>query len=137
MRTIFGGGIEPDFVKPVAIHLDRDPAVLTLDLTGGRPSIAVMIGGKGPFLFIVDTGAGASLIDSTVAAQLDLRETSCPVSDTVYNTREVLSVFPAPTWHVRQLWLNTTHPCVGCISVHDLTMTDYKKLNATLLREGE
>jgi len=67
--------MDPDFVKPVAIHLDRDPAVLTLDLTGGRPSVTVMIGGKGPFLFIVDTGAGASLIDSTLAAQLELSVT--------------------------------------------------------------
>lgn len=72
MHIGFGGLMDPDFVKPVAIHLDRDPAVLTLDLTGGRPSVAVMIGGKGPFLFIVDTGAGASLIDSTLAAQLEL-----------------------------------------------------------------
>ena len=75
MHTMFGGLMDPDFVKPVAIHLDHDPAVLTLDLTAGRPSVAVMIGGKGPFLFIVDTGAGASLIDSTLAAQLDLSVT--------------------------------------------------------------
>jgi Aspartyl protease len=75
MRIGHGGLMDPDFVKPVAIHLDRDPAVLTLDLTGGRPSVAVMIGGKGPFSFIVDTGAGASLIDSTLATQLGLSVT--------------------------------------------------------------
>jgi hypothetical protein len=75
MHIGFGGIMDPDFVKPVAIHLDRDPAVLALDLTGGRPSVAVMIGGKGPFLFIVDTGAGASLIDSALATQLDLSVT--------------------------------------------------------------
>jgi len=41
---------------------------------GGRPVVEVMINGKGPYRFILDTGASASVIDSSVAAEIAIED---------------------------------------------------------------
>jgi hypothetical protein len=41
---------------------------------GGRPVIEVMINGKGPYRFIFDTGASFNVVDSTLAAELSLKD---------------------------------------------------------------
>ena len=44
-----------------------------LELVGNHPVVQVMIGGKGPYRFIVDTGASHTVIDSSLAAELGLK----------------------------------------------------------------
>jgi predicted aspartyl protease len=45
----------------------------TLDLTHGKPFVMVMINGKGPFRFVVDTGTGGeAFVTSELAEQLGL-----------------------------------------------------------------
>ena len=39
---------------------------------GGRPTVQVRINGKGPYLFILDTGAMSSVVDSGLADELSL-----------------------------------------------------------------
>jgi hypothetical protein len=39
---------------------------------GGRPGVAVRINGKGPFPFMLDTGAGRTIIGSSLAEELSL-----------------------------------------------------------------
>src|SRR3954471_15143767 len=39
---------------------------------GGRPGVAVRINGKGPFPFIVDTGASRTVVESSLAEELSL-----------------------------------------------------------------
>src|SRR5437868_5597993 len=39
---------------------------------GGRPVVAVRINGKGPFLFVLDTGAGRTVVESSLAEELSL-----------------------------------------------------------------
>jgi predicted aspartyl protease len=49
------------------------PTVLPMRPYGTQPAVEVMVDGKGPYLFLVDTGAGgAARIDSKVAAELAL-----------------------------------------------------------------
>ena len=50
------------------------PIQVVKDQAGGVTVLApVMIGGHGPYIFVVDTGASVSLIDRTVANRLDLQ----------------------------------------------------------------
>jgi predicted aspartyl protease len=44
-----------------------------LELAGNHPVIQVMIDGKGPYRFLVDTGASHSVIDSSLAEELGLK----------------------------------------------------------------
>ena len=37
---------------------------------GGRPVVEVMINGKGPYRFILDTGATVNVIDSSIATEI-------------------------------------------------------------------
>src|SRR5262249_8912210 len=41
---------------------------------GGRPVIEVKINGKGPYQFIFDTGASFNVFDSSLAAELSLKD---------------------------------------------------------------
>src|ERR1700748_2039576 len=41
---------------------------------GGRPLVEVMINGKGPYRFILDTGATVNVIDTSVATELSLAD---------------------------------------------------------------
>jgi hypothetical protein len=41
---------------------------------GGRPLVEVMINGKGPYRFILDTGATLNVVDTSVAAELGLAD---------------------------------------------------------------
>ncbi len=51
----------------------REVSVPMLDI-GGRPMVDLTIDGKGPYKFIVDTGAHETAIDSGLAGELGLRE---------------------------------------------------------------
>ena len=51
----------------------------TFPFTGPRPTIPLMLGERGPFVFILDTGASGSVVDSTFAAELAM-----PVTGTAY-----------------------------------------------------
>jgi len=45
---------------------------VAMEIADGRPVVPVMINGKGPFRFIVDTGASHTVIDSSLAAEVGL-----------------------------------------------------------------
>src|SRR5258706_553297 len=47
-------------------------ATAPLDTRAGRPIVDVMINGKGPYRFFVDTGASHTVIDSSLTAELGL-----------------------------------------------------------------
>jgi predicted aspartyl protease len=54
-------------------------SVQMLDI-GGRPVVEVKINGKGPFPFILDTGAMFTVIDSSLSDELSLGE-SAPIKE--------------------------------------------------------
>ena len=58
--------------KSVAVPADGE-SVPMLDY-GGRPLVEVMINGKGPYRFILDTGASVNVIDTSVATELGLED---------------------------------------------------------------
>jgi predicted aspartyl protease len=47
-------------------------ATVPLKLIGGKPTVSVTINGKGPFDFFLDTGAGATVLNSDLAEELQL-----------------------------------------------------------------
>ena len=51
------------------------PMVTEMDLASGRPVVALMINGEGPFPFIFDTGAGPLTLSSGLAEELGLTVT--------------------------------------------------------------
>jgi hypothetical protein len=54
------------------IELHSSQIVLPMKIFGGRPTIDLTINGKGPFTFILDSGAQGSLINPDLAAELNL-----------------------------------------------------------------
>lgn len=57
---------------PGSTTLTTSPASLEIDLGQGRPMARFTVDGHGPYDFIVDTGAGASVLDDGLASQLGL-----------------------------------------------------------------
>ncbi|WP_166932594.1 aspartyl protease family protein [Rhizomicrobium electricum] len=53
--------------------LRAEPPIATVNDRSGHLSITVMVNGRGPFRFIVDTGADRSVLADTTAAALGLR----------------------------------------------------------------
>jgi hypothetical protein len=49
------------------------PIVLPMELVSGRPVIRLMVNGKGPYAFLVSTGAQTTMIDQKLAAELLLK----------------------------------------------------------------
>jgi len=50
-----------------------DTAFVPLDLHMGQPVVEVMLNGRGPYRMFLDTGAGTTVLDSTLAAELGLK----------------------------------------------------------------
>jgi predicted aspartyl protease len=53
----------------------REPVVMPIDLSSGRPVVDVMVAGRGPFPMILDTGAGRTVLYADLAAELELEVT--------------------------------------------------------------
>ena len=49
------------------------PIVLPMELVSGRPVVRLMINGKGPYAFLVSTGAPMTVIDEKLATELGLK----------------------------------------------------------------
>jgi hypothetical protein len=56
---------------------DADSSIIPLQFSANRLSIKVSINGFGPYLFILDSGAGTTLISSKLAAELGIK----PIGD--------------------------------------------------------
>jgi tetratricopeptide (TPR) repeat protein len=52
----------------------KEVTVIPFELINHRPFIKLMVNGKGPLRFVVDTGASLSVISDTVAAQFGIRQ---------------------------------------------------------------
>src|SRR6185436_20589291 len=65
----------PAPTAPPAPQVTGDAARVALSVIGGLPVIDVTVNGKGPFKFVVDTGAGGHAhISSALAAKLALAQ---------------------------------------------------------------
>ncbi len=52
---------------------ERADAVIPFELRGRRPHLSVRINGKGPFNFVLDTGASACVLSNAAAAKVGIR----------------------------------------------------------------
>jgi uncharacterized protein YceK len=57
---------------PERVELRTTKTAVPMELFGGRPVVSVHINGKGPFQFILDTGAGGTVVDQELARELGL-----------------------------------------------------------------
>jgi len=64
-------GEPPERVRPLKTTIAA-PVEVPMGSMAGRPTIDVMIDGKGPFRFLVDTGAGTTVINQDLANELGL-----------------------------------------------------------------
>lgn len=63
------GSAEGDFV----FQHGADSSVIPMQFSGNRLSIKVSVNGFGPYLFVLDSGAGTTLISSKLAAELGIK----------------------------------------------------------------
>ena len=72
---------QPAAAKPPVVSAARrlaepekaGPIVLPMELVSGRPVIRLMVNGKGPYAFLVSTGAQTTMIDQKLAVELALK----------------------------------------------------------------
>ena len=57
---------------PERVELRTTETAVPMELFGGRPVVSVHINGKGPFEFILDTGAGGTVVNQELARELGL-----------------------------------------------------------------
>jgi hypothetical protein len=57
---------------PTLLEAPDRPVALVSKSLGGRPAVDLSINGRGPYTFIVDTGASGSVIDASLARELGL-----------------------------------------------------------------
>jgi len=62
----------PEDRPPDQVDLSSPEVVIPFQLVKGRPIVDVTLDGKGPFPFILDTGAGGTVIGADVADELQL-----------------------------------------------------------------
>src|SRR5262249_21976508 len=70
------GATPPGYVRamppPGKVILARKEIEVPLQLFGKRPVVEIMINRKGPYRFILDTGAGGSVVDEALITELQL-----------------------------------------------------------------
>jgi hypothetical protein len=66
------GASEHRHTPPAAATLDSTVVEVPMDLATGRPIVLVALNGHGPYRFILDTGAGGTIVDATLAQRLAL-----------------------------------------------------------------
>jgi hypothetical protein len=73
--SLFGQS-PPDLAdrKPEKVELASPEVVVPMEIVKGRPVIEVSIGGKGPFKFVLDTGASGTVLGSELVKELALPE---------------------------------------------------------------
>ncbi len=59
---------------PDRVELASPEVVVPMELVKGRPVVEVSIGGKGPFKFVLDTGAGGTVLGGELARELELTQ---------------------------------------------------------------
>lgn len=59
--------------RPVSASLAAPVVEVPMDLASGRPVVELRLEGKGPYRFILDTGAGSTVVDAALARELGLR----------------------------------------------------------------
>ena len=59
--------MRPPASQPLAESID-----VPLDMEGGRPVVSLTVDGRGPYRFIIDSGAMATLVDTDLPAELGL-----------------------------------------------------------------
>jgi predicted aspartyl protease len=62
---------EMESARPKKTRVDQ-PVAVDMKLVTNHPTVQVMFGDKGPFTFIVDSGAGSTVINSDLAEELGL-----------------------------------------------------------------
>ena len=60
---------------PGATQLSKDLVKVPMKLIMNRPTLEVRINGKGPYAFVLDTGAGTNVLDPALADELNLEST--------------------------------------------------------------
>ncbi len=73
------GNIGPEVTRPKnapkSTRLPRQAITVPMKLVMNRPTVNVEINGKGPYLFVLDTGAGVCVLDPKLAEELELKST--------------------------------------------------------------
>lgn len=67
--------VRPMMDDPPRVNLPAGETVFPLTSFGNRPLVELTIGGRGPHRFILDTGAAGSVVDASLAEELELPET--------------------------------------------------------------
>lgn len=67
------GGAKHHAPPPAQVELKEGTVIVPMDSFGGRPVVLLVLDGKGPYRFVLDTGAGGSVVSRTLADALGLK----------------------------------------------------------------
>jgi aspartyl protease len=57
---------------PEGVELKETPVIVPMESFGGRPVVSLLLDGKGPFQFVLDTGAGGCVVSRALTDSLGL-----------------------------------------------------------------
>src|SRR5689334_18038270 len=113
----------PEQVRPKKTTVAA-PVEVPMGSLAGRPTVDVMIAGKGPFRFLVDSGAGTTVINQDLAQELGLAvEDSTRIGD------------PMNPQAIRADVVRVPSLSIGAAKFEDFTAASWDR--AYLLRAGE
>jgi hypothetical protein len=106
-----GGHGDPARLEEPSLSMEAGSreAAFPMQFFGNRPVVEVSLDGQGPYLFILDTGAQGSVIDASLATELDLP---------VIGEQELIS--PAGGQPIKSSTVQIGTVGVGAITFHDV-----------------
>src|SRR5690348_14656944 len=64
--------VGPEVPAPARIEVPREGVTIPMQDMGGRPVVELRINGEGPYRFILDTGATATVVSDELSRELSL-----------------------------------------------------------------
>jgi len=71
-RAVMAQHMEHEMPPPAKVALGAAEVVVPMDSFGGRPVVSLLLNGRGPYRFVLDTGAGGSVMSQSLADSLGL-----------------------------------------------------------------
>lgn len=104
-------GDDYEVFPPARVVLTGNELVLPLETWGGRPLLDVFLDGRGPYPFILDTGASSGVVSAALATSLGLVE-----------VKKVTVMSPGSETPLTATIVRAKEARIGAMTLHDLPL---------------